>query len=676
MSKGHILDQQRHERNDWWRESAHRYPIGSVVPRRVDESLQLGEQLARLGRQFLPRQRQSRHGHVSEAHHDGKQRIQVFEVTAVLGQLDHLAQHRHSLRQLRGEAHFSDDPILDLVEAAQEHVQVGGDLVEGLPAERLVQQLVLVNAPEQVPVEEGHVVGQLLHAKQLEVNLQGLRRPLLLRQRRQRVDVLPRGDEEARVETGEASGHGQVVVRDDDPLPGGTHLHEHQVLGGAQLELVGCRQFDVLRRGGHRAAQRAVRVVRAVHAEDDVVRGPDDGSAARAASVGEGRDGLAARRQLPLLPRGGRPVLLVAPQLRHDVVHEGGLLLQAGVRHGVVLHLAGQLLEEGEGVRVVEYGVADGVHPAVDELHDAALARQKEVLLLRGAGLDTVVPRELGNQLLRRHEHDVREEEVLQEGVAVEGVLAAGAGRAADEAGLQEVLQHLLRRARHHRVLEVRVRVGDLLEDEHILTVLFEAHRVGLHVAQDAVEVVLVHAQEVAVVLAQHDGGGARRVVDERQLAEVVPLGQGGDDALAVDHNVDGAAQDDVPAVALVALLEQDFAGLGVRLEHDDVRQLAAHRVTEVAERPDPHQLVVHHLQVVLAALLGGLAQDVPQRGVRRALVHDVDGVVQVVLGRLQLLLRRQRVAGRLVHEEPIEGIRVQEGELTGHWKVNNPVQY
>lgn len=65
----------------------------------------------------------------------------------------------------------------------------------------------------------------------------------------------------------------------------------------------------------------------------------------------------------------------------------------------------------------------------------------------------------------------------------------------------------------------MRKRVGgrrDFLEDEHIPAVLLEPHSVSLNVSQNSVEVVFVHAQKVAVVLAQHDGGRARRVVDQR----------------------------------------------------------------------------------------------------------------------------------------------------------------
>lgn len=49
---------------------------------------------------------------------------------------------------------------------------------------------------------------------------------------------------------------------------------------------------------------------------------------------------------------------------------------------------------------------------------------------------------------------------------------------------------------------------------------------------EDVVEVLLVHPEEVAVVLSQDDGGRAGRVVHQRQLPKVVPLVQGGHQAL------------------------------------------------------------------------------------------------------------------------------------------------
>ena len=105
----------------------------------------------------------------------------------------------------------------------------------------------------------------------------------------------------------------------------------------------------------------------------------------------------------------------------------------------------------------------------------------------------------------------------------------------------------------------MRERVGgrrDFFEDEHIPAVFFEPDGVGLDVPQDSVEVVFVDTQKVAVVLAQDDGGRARRVVDQRQLAEVITLLQGGDHPLPVDHHVHRPLQNDVPRVAFISLVE------------------------------------------------------------------------------------------------------------------------
>ena len=46
---------------------------------------------------------------------------------------------------------------------------------------------------------------------------------------------------------------------------------------------------------------------------------------------------------------------------------------------------------------------------------------------------------------------------------------------------------------------------ADLLQDQDVSAVLFEPDRVSLHVSQDPVEIVLVHAQELAAVLPRHN---------------------------------------------------------------------------------------------------------------------------------------------------------------------------
>ena len=58
---------------------------------------------------------------------------------------------------------------------------------------------------------------------------------------------------------------------------------------------------------------------------------------------------------------------------------------------------------------------------------------------------------ELLGECFEREEDDVREQEVVQKQVA-DGDLCRPYLGAAAEAGLQQVLQHLLRRAGHHRV--------------------------------------------------------------------------------------------------------------------------------------------------------------------------------------------------------------------------------
>lgn len=57
--------------------------------------------------------------------------------------LDELLEELDSLTELPAEADLGDHPQLNLVEPAQEQVQIGRGSPEVLPAERVVQQLVL-----------------------------------------------------------------------------------------------------------------------------------------------------------------------------------------------------------------------------------------------------------------------------------------------------------------------------------------------------------------------------------------------------------------------------------------------------------------------------------------------------------------------------------------------------
>lgn len=63
--------------------------------------------------------------------------------------LDELLEELHSLAELRAQTHLGHHPQLHLVEPAQEQVQVGRGPAEVLPAERVVQQLVLAEERDE-----------------------------------------------------------------------------------------------------------------------------------------------------------------------------------------------------------------------------------------------------------------------------------------------------------------------------------------------------------------------------------------------------------------------------------------------------------------------------------------------------------------------------------------------
>ena len=59
------------------------------------------------------------------------------------GDLDELLEQLDAFVELTTQTHLGDHPHLQLVEAAQEQVQVGRGLLEVLPPERVVDQLML-----------------------------------------------------------------------------------------------------------------------------------------------------------------------------------------------------------------------------------------------------------------------------------------------------------------------------------------------------------------------------------------------------------------------------------------------------------------------------------------------------------------------------------------------------
>lgn len=103
------------------------------------------------------------------------------------GELDEFAQQRNAFAQAGRQHDFGHNPVLDLVEAPNEYVQIGGDLAEMMAPKGLVQQLVLVHRPEQVAIEQGDVVGQLLGAERLNVHVDAVGGALLFGQRRLRI---------------------------------------------------------------------------------------------------------------------------------------------------------------------------------------------------------------------------------------------------------------------------------------------------------------------------------------------------------------------------------------------------------------------------------------------------------------------------------------------------------
>lgn len=121
--------------------------------------------------------------------------------------LDELLEELHSLTELAAQADLGDHPQLNLVEPVQKQVQIGRGSPEVLPAESVVQQLMLgrkmqenecwtvqlllphndaslifffhvnvqpwgvhdlMHAAEEFPVKHGHLVGQILRAHQLK----------------------------------------------------------------------------------------------------------------------------------------------------------------------------------------------------------------------------------------------------------------------------------------------------------------------------------------------------------------------------------------------------------------------------------------------------------------------------------------------------------------------------
>lgn len=134
-----------------------------------------------------------------------------------------------------------------------------------MPPKGVIEQLVLVDSPEQVPLKDGDVIGNLFGAQDFQVDVHSLRGAFLLRQlclyganckslmrtlgergrsTYQSIQMILDGNKQATVER-EASGYANIVILEHGPLPIRFHLDEAQVVGSAiQLQLVGGARFD------------------------------------------------------------------------------------------------------------------------------------------------------------------------------------------------------------------------------------------------------------------------------------------------------------------------------------------------------------------------------------------------------------------------------------------------
>lgn len=133
-----------------------------------------------------------------------------------------------------------------------------------MPPEGVIEQLVLVNSPEQVPLKDGDVIGNLFGAQDFQVDVDSLRGAFLLRQlclcvgqllvtvkgreggrsTYQGIQMILDRHKQATIER-EACGYANIVILEHGPLPVRFHLDEAQVVGSAiQLQLVGGARFD------------------------------------------------------------------------------------------------------------------------------------------------------------------------------------------------------------------------------------------------------------------------------------------------------------------------------------------------------------------------------------------------------------------------------------------------
>jgi hypothetical protein len=84
MRKGHVLEGQRHKRNDGRDHLINGHAVGPVVSGGVNEGLELGKDLSGLGGKAFPGLTHPRHCHVPQAHHNGKERVNILVLLAAV----------------------------------------------------------------------------------------------------------------------------------------------------------------------------------------------------------------------------------------------------------------------------------------------------------------------------------------------------------------------------------------------------------------------------------------------------------------------------------------------------------------------------------------------------------------------------------------------------------------
>lgn len=84
VGEGHVLEQQRHKRNQRWLQLANEDAIGAMIATGIDQSFELLKDFPKFRWYLLPGLMQSRNGHVRQAHDNGKEGIQILILFAAV----------------------------------------------------------------------------------------------------------------------------------------------------------------------------------------------------------------------------------------------------------------------------------------------------------------------------------------------------------------------------------------------------------------------------------------------------------------------------------------------------------------------------------------------------------------------------------------------------------------